>query len=341
MNSGNNSATTKTKGSSSSGSGHLSQSVHSTMIGNQKTLQLGRKEVREQRHIVTYEPSHQWWEPPLSAWLPEYNREILALLFLYNTLIVLLARFTSLCGTHSDSDVETHDFCSDDFMLLEDQALTGFTVGMFLLLAFRANQAYDRFWEGRKSWGRMREVARDYTRLVCTYVIIESNDDLEDRRRAIAFVTAFGAAVKLHLRKERDIQRDLQGDLDVGCSSSSSGDNGEACRPGILDFQDLANIQSASHMPLFCQDILSHYLFKQHRAGKLSDYQMGCIESALAVMSVSFTCCVRDNLGHGTTDSHFLCLFFTFSVFRIAWVLVNAFPTHPFRSRMYYSCGSL
>ena len=122
----------------------------------------------------------------------------------------------------------------------------------------------------------MREVSRDFTRLVCSHVEIETQDDWHDRRRAIDFVAAFGAATKLHLRKERDIRRDIKA-LDCG-----------------LSCQDVANIQQASHMPLFCLDILSDYLSKQVKAGKLSDYQLGVINSAsLAVMSDKLGSCER------------------------------------------------
>mmetsp|Transcript_23277 Transcript_23277/g.48373 ORF Transcript_23277/g.48373 Transcript_23277/m.48373 type:complete len:114 (+) Transcript_23277:105-446(+) len=73
-------------------------------------------------------------------------------------------------------------------MLLEDKVLTGFAVGMFLLLAFRANQAYDRFWEGRKNWGRLREVSRDFARMVCTLVQVETDSlDCVCCGRQIAF----------------------------------------------------------------------------------------------------------------------------------------------------------
>lgn len=248
------------------------------MIGTKNTFKLGDKEVRKCRRQLVFPPTARWWEPPLSSWLPEYNREILLLLFLYNCSIPFLAYFTNFCGNASDNDVENHMFCSDDFVLLEDKVLTGFAVGLFLLLAFRANQAYDRFWEGRRSWGRMREVSRDFTRLVCSQVEIATDDDFGDRRRAINFVTAFAAATKLHLRHEKDLRRDLQA-IGVG-----------------MELQDIANIQSASHMPLFCQDILSNYLATQVKAGKLTDYQMGVINTdCLAVMSDQLGSCERLN----------------------------------------------
>ena len=129
-----------------------SETKSSSVIGGMNNFKQGKEEVRPSNHNVTYDPTHRWWEPPLGAWFPETNREILYLLWLYNAAVVLLARFTNLCG--SPADVDDAQFCSEDFMLHEDMDLRGFSLGLFLLLSFRANQAYDRFWEGRKVWGR-------------------------------------------------------------------------------------------------------------------------------------------------------------------------------------------
>jgi len=249
--------------------GERLQKAGGALVGTLSTLRQGRQEQRQQRRHVTYEPTHKWWDPPLSAWLPEHNREILVLLVLYNTAIPMIAYYTNFCGHTQNEDTGRIELdCGDDYTFMEDKILTGFAVGMFLLLAFRANQAYDRFWEGRKNWGRLREVSRDFTRLVCTHVEIETKDDFEDRRRIINFVTAFAVACKLQLRNEKDIQRDLKA---LGVD---------------LPYQDVANIQQAPHMPLFCQDVMSDYLAKQYKGGRLTDYQMGVInETCLAVMS--------------------------------------------------------
>ena len=127
-------------------SDRIHSSFQSAVIGTMQTFHLGKDEVREKRRQVIYEPTDHWWEPPLSSWLPEYNREILLILFIYNALVPILAKYTNLCGKPDDDDAGNHTFCSDDFILLEDKALTGFAVGMFLLLAFRSRQAYDRWW---------------------------------------------------------------------------------------------------------------------------------------------------------------------------------------------------
>ena len=163
----------------------LKKKVGNSIIGGVHTLKSGEKEVREKRKQATYEPTHHWWQPPLSAWIPESNREILCLIVMYNIAIALLGKYTSFCGEPSDNDKEVHTFCSDDYILIQDKALNGFAVGLFLLLAFRANQAYDRFWEGRKNWGRLREVCRDFARLVCSHVVVETGK-LQESRRVVA-----------------------------------------------------------------------------------------------------------------------------------------------------------
>lgn len=263
------------------GSNRYSLQSLKSMVGNPATFLRTANESREQRRQMVYEPTHYWWEPPLYAWIPETNREILLILLLYNVLVVLLAKFTPLCGD-PDHTQHSHIFCGDEWILLEDKALVGFAVGMFLLLAFRANQAYDRWWEGRKMWGRTREVCRDFARLVCSHVICNTLDDRLDRRRAIDFLTAYGVALKLHLRGERHIVKDL---------TDKTTNIGKQIR---LSIQDIANIQQASHMPLFCLDVLSDYLAKQQRAGKLSDCQLMVInQTVMAVLSDALGSCER------------------------------------------------
>ena len=150
----------------------------------------------------------------------------------------------------------------------------------------------------------MREVSRDFTRLVCAHVKVLCEDDVLDRARAIHFVTAFAVACKLHLLKEHDIRRDCQS---LGLP---------------LCHQDIANIQHSDHMPLFCQDVLSHYLEQQAEAGKLSEYQLGVINtSCLAVMSDALGSCERI-ANTPLPLSYVLQLRF----FMILWLLL--FPLH-------------
>jgi len=71
-----------------------------------------------------------------------------------------------------------------------------------LLLVFRTNTAYDRFWEGRKFWGTLINNVRNLARQI--WVAIEEKDpqDIEFKKSALRLLPAFAVAMKLHLRQE-------------------------------------------------------------------------------------------------------------------------------------------
>ncbi len=71
-----------------------------------------------------------------------------------------------------------------------------------LLLVFRTNTAYERYWEGRKLWGLLINTVRNLSRTI--WVTIKENND-SDRGEKIAtlkLLIAFAIATKLHLRSE-------------------------------------------------------------------------------------------------------------------------------------------
>ncbi|MEG4574299.1 bestrophin family ion channel [Microcoleus sp. N3A4] len=71
-----------------------------------------------------------------------------------------------------------------------------------LLLVFRTNTAYDRFWEGRKLWGTLINNVRNLARQI--WVAIEEKDpqDIELKKSVLRLLPAFAVAMKLHLRQE-------------------------------------------------------------------------------------------------------------------------------------------
>ena len=70
------------------------------------------------------------------------------------------------------------------------------STALAIYLGFKANQAYDRWWEGRKIWGLLVNYSRSFGRQVLTFVVPEETDDPEAARewqrrmlrRHIAFV---------------------------------------------------------------------------------------------------------------------------------------------------------
>ncbi|MBD0306899.1 MAG: hypothetical protein ICV80_01770 [Microcoleus sp. T1-bin1] len=71
-----------------------------------------------------------------------------------------------------------------------------------LLLVFRTNTAYERFWEGRKAWGTLVNNVRNLARQI--WVAIEEKDpqDIELKKSALRLLPAFAVAMKLHLRQQ-------------------------------------------------------------------------------------------------------------------------------------------
>lgn len=249
----------------------------SPVVGTSSTLQQFQNEKRPKPRNSFIEPNRGWSHLPLSDWIPESNREIMLVFFAYNVALVFLARYAGLCGEPKDDNADSKNvFCSEDFVLTEDRVLTGLTVGMFLLLAFRANQAYDRFWEGRRAWSRLRDISRDFARFICAHTRVENDDDAADRRRAVSFITCFAIATKLHLRNERDINRDFKAlGMDI-CP------------------QDVANISKADNMPIFCQDVLSYYLEDQTQKKNLAELSLSDINAVcVGPMSDSLGTCER------------------------------------------------
>jgi len=63
-----------------------------------------------------------------------------------------------------------------------------------LLLVFRTNSAYDRFWEGRKLWGTLINRCRNLASLAVT--------NMEDPTRVVPLTAAFAYLLGQHLQGE-------------------------------------------------------------------------------------------------------------------------------------------
>ena len=71
-----------------------------------------------------------------------------------------------------------------------------------LLLVFRTNTAYERFWEGRKLWGSLVNNTRNLARLIWVAVAEIEPEDRDKKIAALRLIVAFAVATKLHLRGE-------------------------------------------------------------------------------------------------------------------------------------------
>lgn len=72
-----------------------------------------------------------------------------------------------------------------------------------LLLVFRTNTAYERFWEGRKAWGVLAINVRNLSRQIQVAVLASEASDRQSKSAILRLLVAFAVATKLHLRHEQ------------------------------------------------------------------------------------------------------------------------------------------
>ncbi|MES2781013.1 MAG: bestrophin family protein [Bacteroidota bacterium] len=74
-------------------------------------------------------------------------------------------------------------------------ALLGMVIS--LLLVFRTNTAYERWWEGRKLWGNLVNSSRN---LAMKLNAMLSSDDIAARKELLRLISLYPEVLKLHLR---------------------------------------------------------------------------------------------------------------------------------------------
>lgn len=75
--------------------------------------------------------------------------------------------------------------------------MVGFAISM--LLVFRTNTAYDRWWEGRKFWGQLVNNSRNLALKISAFI---SSEDKETQNLFRALIPAYAFALHQHLRRE-------------------------------------------------------------------------------------------------------------------------------------------
>ena len=114
-----------------------------------------------------------------------------------------------------------------------------------ILLVFRTNTAYDRWWEGRKHWGALVNHCRNLA--VMAQATFPPDDKLS--RKVIAVNTAnFCIALKEHLRKGVKKEELI-----------------------LLTDAERAELECRSHIPAFFSQRLHHKVQEMYRAGHLSE----------------------------------------------------------------------
>jgi ion channel-forming bestrophin family protein len=148
-----------------------------------------------------------------------------------------------------------------------------------LLLVFRTNTAYERFWEGRKAWGTLVNTVRNLTRRIWIFVEEEtqSGDGLSSHRThkakvtALRAIVAFAVAMKLHLRRESD-HKELK---------------------DLLSDRQCKVLQQAPNPPLQIAFWIESFLLQQQQQSRVDLYQITTLNALLDNMVDALGACER------------------------------------------------
>ncbi|MBK7857121.1 MAG: hypothetical protein IPJ65_00600 [Archangiaceae bacterium] len=140
--------------------------------------------------------------------------------------------------------------------------LVGIALG--LLLVFRTNASYDRWWEGRKLWGAIVNTSRNLARAVSVHLAA----DPERVRRVLALVTAWPYAAKERLRAQPHV---AQG----------------------LDPRDEQAVEGAEHLPLALAQRITLLLDEARKTGALTDIVFASIDANAQALVDSIGACER------------------------------------------------
>lgn len=140
-----------------------------------------------------------------------------------------------------------------------------------LLLVFRTNTAYDRFWEGRRLWGSTVNTIRNLIWQIWVAVAEVEPGDRERKIKALHLLPAFAIAKKLYLRYEPA---------------------SEELKPWVSPSQ-YQTLQNIHNMPLEINRLLGYYLQQEYKRGLLTNYQLTSIHNLMNILIDNLGGCER------------------------------------------------
>jgi putative membrane protein len=140
-----------------------------------------------------------------------------------------------------------------------------------LMLVFRTNTAYERFWEGRKLWGSLVNSVRNLARQIWVSILEQESGDRPAKETALRLLVAFAVATKLHLRQE-PVNQELE---------------------NLISPARYFKLKSMNNPPLEIAFWIGDYLQQQHERDRLPIYQLTAMQQLLNGMVDNLGGCER------------------------------------------------
>jgi len=138
------------------------------------------------------------------------------------------------------------------------------SVALGLLLVFRTNQSYDRWWEGRKLWGAMVNTCRNLARAAAVHL-----DKHPEALRKLLALDAVFPEVSMHSLR------------------------GQTWEPTGLSPDDADFVRSRKHRVTAVAQRMSHHLKAVRDAGGISDYVLVMLEANVHALIDVIGACER------------------------------------------------
>jgi ion channel-forming bestrophin family protein len=140
-----------------------------------------------------------------------------------------------------------------------------------LLLVFRTNTAYERFWEGRKAWGVLVNTVRNLARQIWISIAEQTLEDRSQKIEILRLLVAFAVSMKLHIRGQK-LDQELE---------------------ELVPAANYRKLQGMNHPPLEIAFWIGNYLQEQHDRQCLNTYQLAAMTKLLDVMVDMLGACER------------------------------------------------
>ncbi|MDE5068278.1 MAG: bestrophin family ion channel [Trichodesmium sp. St16_bin4-tuft] len=145
------------------------------------------------------------------------------------------------------------------------------SVVLGLLLVFRTNTSYDRFWEGRKATGGIIIYCRALSRQIWVNIPEKTPEDTEEKIAVIRLLAGFLIGTKLHLRNES---------LDLKIRS-------------IISENQYLELKEVNHIPMRIAKWIGDYFRKVYDLNYIDSIQLSTYNQILDSMVKDETACER------------------------------------------------
>ncbi len=147
--------------------------------------------------------------------------------------------------------------------------LVGLALG--LLLVFRTNTAYERYWEGRRMWGAVVNYTRNFTVATLSYLDPNHPDTPAIQQRLIKLIAAYPALMKQRLRDEKNLDEVAH----------------------LITAEDKAVLTNSTHLPLNLEMLIAHTLLQAQQKQLFSAEQLRIWDTSLVELMNALGACER------------------------------------------------